>query len=153
MVLHGRRDEAVRHYEVLAPDQRPGEPHQVLRLMRDGVCVLEWRVDDAGVIVSPEPFAGRKALSGLSSWATETLEGDLLEAALILQKGYFQCGSRRMDMRTVRGPIRDREEAHKGVCWSFSSPQFERAERTGSWRDFSDGKDLLAFKIPEGWTP
>lgn len=144
MLLHARRDEAVRRYDVVIPDNVGEEPSQAT-LLRDGEIVLDWRVTGEGEILSHDICAGKRVIQGFSSWATEALDDEELDAALILQKGYWQSGGRRLLIGKVGGPIRDQEAAFKGVCFSYSSPRFEEAERVFSWRDLSDGTGLLRF--------
>ncbi|WP_340268805.1 DUF2889 domain-containing protein [Sphingobium mellinum] len=144
MLLHARRDEAVRRYDVVIPDNVGDEPSRAT-LLRDGRPILEWRVSGGGEILSPETYAGRRVIRGFSSWATEALDDEQLDAALILQKGYWQSGGRKVLIGSVGGPIRDQEAEFKGACYSYSSPRFERAERLPSWRDLSDGTRLLRF--------
>ncbi len=149
MLFHARRDEAVRRYDVVIPDH-PGPDPVRASLLRNGKVALEWLVAADSTILSPEPFAGRKPMAGFSSWATEILDPETLDMALVLQKGYWQSGARRALTGLLRGPIMGREDQHKGVCHTFSSPQFEQAVRVPSWRDFTDGSELLEFlPIPE----
>jgi len=59
--------------------------------------------------------------------------------------GYFVSGVRRVAV-PVSGPIVNTEAAAKGACWTFSSPQFERAHRLNSRRDFTSPENLLLFR-------
>lgn len=142
MIAHAARQESIRDYQIVIPDMADGRSGSAT-LMRDRRPILEWVIRD-GFIVGPKLFAGREILRGFAGWAMATLEGDVLEAALLLQKGYFVSRSRRSV--PPPGPIADQEIATKGVCWTFSSPRFDVAIRGSSQRDFSDDRDLLRFR-------
>lgn len=142
-IAHAGRDAEERLYEIVVPDH-PGDAAGSATLFRNGRVVLEWLVKD-GVIHAPAQFAGREIMRGFTSWALDNLDGDMLEAALVLQKGCFISDVRRIDVKRMVGPLAVRESALKGVCWTFSSPRFERAVRVDSTRDLADRTKLLRF--------
>jgi hypothetical protein len=135
-------------YRIEIPDMIEGR-HEA-RLDRDTGRVLTWEVHH-GTIEAPAPYAGRQILGGFTRWATQALEGEALEYALVLARGYFVGLSRLYDMeKTPLGPASE-DPMPSGVCWSYSSPQAEHAYRIrGSRRDFSDTPDaLLRWVRPE----
>ncbi len=140
----GRRDREVeRVYEVIIPDQVGSEP-QRFQLKRDGDLILDWQVEN-GAIIAPEQFAGRQILKGFASWANENLSDDLLEGALIMQKGFFVSRSRRYRIDPLEGPIGAAEEVMRGSCWTYTSPRFEMGQRLDSARDLNQPDSLNSF--------
>lgn len=146
MMSHALRDEGVRLYQCVIPDHPPGREIEA-RLLLNGEDMLVWRVLDE-VILSPEPFAGRNTQKGFVGWATETLEGEALEAALILNKGYFISQAEMMYL--APGPLSTFERNFAGVCYSFSAERLDGNERLDHRREFPDGVGLLDFR---SWTP
>ncbi len=142
MISHARRDEAVRLIEIEVPDH-PGEREIVARLRVNGAERLGLTVV-SDVVQAPPLFAGQNLFRRFVSWAIDTLEGDMLEAALMLQKGYFV--SLMHQIRPRVGPLDAIEEAFIGACWSFNRPQFDVAERLYSHREFADGEGLLEYR-------
>ena len=55
------------------------------RIERDGVTVLDWKIEGER-IVSPPEHAGISLREGLARWALTTLPEDVAEAALILRR-------------------------------------------------------------------
>jgi hypothetical protein len=141
-IAHARRTEKVRRYDCATPDHPPGREVEVTLKVND-VPTLSWRVRD-NVIEGPEPFAGRHAMKGFVGWATANLEGDLLEAALVLNKGYFTSQSHYF----VQKPGKMGEIARRfaGTCWTYMSPRLEEAEQRLSRRNFDSGEGLLEFR-------
>ncbi len=144
MLTHVNRTASVRHYEAVIPDRPADGPGSAI-LSRDGKEVLSWRVAD-DVILEPMPFAGRHILKSFAAWAATQFEQDDLEAIFVLQKAYFVSRARKVRTSALVGPLRKEDAVMKGACWSYSSPQFERAHRVDSARDLSDGADLLKFR-------
>ncbi|WP_068088780.1 DUF2889 domain-containing protein [Novosphingobium rosa] len=122
------------------------EDHARGVLRRDGEEILAWEVAGGGIL-SPAPFAGRPLLNGFVGWALAALEDDTMEAALVLQKGFFVADSRRVILPS--GPILPEEyPALGGACFGFAMERIAAARRNNaSRRDFTDRpEDLLAFR-------
>jgi hypothetical protein len=132
---------AERRYAITIPDARDG--HTAAKLDRDGSCVLRWEIAH-GCISAPAPFAGQRVLGGFSRWATAALEGDMLEHALLLARGYFVALSRLYDMD---GAGHGRAVDHampSSACYSYGPGVVEQAWRVrGSRRDFSATAEQL----------
>lgn len=142
MIRHARRREATRLYEIEVPDH-PGDREIVARLRLNGEERLALTVV-ADVVQAPEVFAGQNLSKRFVSWAIETIEGEELEAALMLHKGYFVALMHQI--RVAPGPIAAFEEAFVGACWSYNRPQFDKARRIDSHREFAGGEQLLQFR-------
>lgn len=142
MIAHTQRTESQRRYEVVIPDrpQRTGP----VTLLRNDEEILRWIVTE-DVIEAPSLFAGRSILRSFTQWALTNFDGDFLEAILFTQKAFFVSKSREIDIPALAGPLKKEDEAMKGVCWSFSSPQFESARRVNSERRLSDRRELFTF--------
>lgn len=147
-VAHAARGEEERHYRIEIPDMIDGR-HEA-RLDRGNGRVLTWELHQ-GTITGPAPYAGRQVLGGFTSWAVQALEGEALEYALVLARGYFVALSRIYDMEaTPPGPASE-DPMPSGVCWSYSPPQAGHAYRVpGNRRDFSEAPEqLLRWFRPE----
>jgi len=139
-VRHIGRDQAERCYAIDIPDQQDGTMQAIL--LRDNQPCLEWRLEK-GVITPPGPFEGRNPLRGFTNWAMASIEGDLLEAALVLQKGIFVSETRQILMPA--GPLSEAE--HKGlagVCFGYGAERITTAQRRGPGRhDFTDHPERM----------
>ena len=141
MISHARRTDTCRHYEIEVPDHPEGR-EVVARIRLDGEERLALTVRD-DVVQAPRLYAGQNLFKRFVSWAIANLEGEELEAALMLQKGYFV--SLMHEIRPVPGPLASFEQAFIGACWSFNRPQFDVAARIDSHREFPGGEKLLKF--------
>lgn len=142
-VVHAARGEVVRDYRMEMPDQVPGAGP--IRLFRDGALLLAWQLDQEQ-IVAPPPFAGQPLFRGFTRWALEQLRGDLLEAALVLQKAWFVGTSRAYNM--PEGPLSVQEQQLSvGACHGYGAERVAQAVRlTATRRDFTHHPErLLAF--------
>lgn len=147
-MAHARRGGA-RQYDVAVPDEADGPVWSTLH--RDGVEVLRWRTLDAR-IVEPGPLEGRPLLRGFARWATATFDGDALEAAFVLHKGYFVSRARPWNVEASAGRPVAHHTIMRGACFSYSEPQMSVAIRnTGTSIDTSDAATpLLADFDREG---
>ncbi len=145
-INHAKRSTAIREYRVEAKDEA-GKPEWVI-VYRDGLRVLSWLVHN-WTVIEPKSLARKTLFKGFSAWASEFSEGDdeLLEAALVLQKGYFVSTARRFDLNKVEGEPAIKHDVMHGACYSYQEPQLSKAVRAkNSVRDFShDQIQLLRF--------
>lgn len=137
-----------RSYEVVVPDEHPAPVWTCL--YRDGELVLRWRTFDSRIL---EPFdlADKPLLRGFSRWATGRFQGDELEAALVLHKGYFVSRARSWDVEAGA----DRPVSHhtmmRDACHSYSEPQMSVAIRNrGTTIDTSDPAVPLLTDLETG---
>lgn len=143
---HASQPQGALVYEIEVPDFLTGRCEA--RLLRDGVEVLAWTVENA-TIVAPDRFAGQQLWRGFLRWATREarLSDEDIEHALVLHKGVFMAGSRRNDLPT--GPISDRnKDILKGVCFGYGEERIDEAiGNVGMFRDFTDDRaGLLSFR-------
>jgi hypothetical protein len=130
-------------YAIDVPDEIDGRT--LATLDRDGKRVLAWNIHE-GVITSPPFFAGQNPRKGFVGWALDSLEGDELEAALVLHKGLYVAYSQRFAMKA--GLLQDWEQDRfMGVCFGFAPERIAEAARTKPGRvDFTqDPERLLSF--------
>lgn len=132
-----------RRYEIRLSDQQP-ERDADCEIRRNGELVHHWQTRD-WVITGPAELAGKVLFKGFRHWASEAFAGDEAEAAFALQKGYFVGNARQYNLKSLDG---EAAIAHKdymyGVCYTYTSPQIERATRIASAvRDFSDTPEQL----------
>lgn len=124
-MAHARRG-GERRYEVTVPDEHPGPVWTTLH--RDGVELLRWQTYKARIL-APEPLAGRPLLRGFSRWANHELEGDGLEAALVLHKAYFVSRARPWNVAASAGKPVAHHTMMRGACHSYSEPAMSVAIR------------------------
>jgi len=119
-------------------------------LVRDGVEVLAWDMDD-DIIVGPGPFAGRSIHGGFTAFVAQNLSGDEAEAALVLRRAVFITSGRGVDewIDSLTHAL------NTGGCWVQQAERHQQALRNkGSTIDFSghvdrltaDDSDWLAFR-------
>lgn len=143
-LAHVRETGLTRLYDVAVPDETHGR--QRASIACDGSLVHDWFVD-AHALVEPARLAGRPLLQGFAAWARVSFTGMHQEAAFALQRGYFVAQARRYDTSPEREHPALADGMPDGVCYSYSAPAVQRAERIeGSKRDFTaDAAGLLRF--------
>lgn len=130
-----------RLYIIDVDDER--EERTRARISSDGQAVHDWIVVKHA-IVEPCALAGRPMMRGFYGWAHAAFHGMRQEAALMLQRGYFVAQARRYDARPARDHPAIRDGMPEGVCYSYSTPAVQRAQRIeGSKRDFTDDPGAL----------
>ena len=101
-------------------------------------------------ILAPDELAENTLYRGFSRWANTCFVDDAnaLEAAYILQKGYFVSGARPMDLNKLAGEPANKHAVMRGACYTYSAPVVDIAKRTAdSVRDFTDCEEqLLEFR-------
>jgi len=140
-MAHSLREEYERIYDIELPDEID-EPTPVSVLCNDKL-LLCWHVQ-RWQITEPNEYAGKPLFKGFMQWAGQSLSGDQLEAAMLLQKGYFVAQARRYDLEVVAGEPALRDPSMYGVCYSYNSPIVEGAIRNAdTTRDFTETPELL----------
>jgi len=143
-LAHARRPARTRIYDISVPDELVTGTE--IRLLCDGVAVHEWRVRDHR-IVAPATFARQPVMQGFYSWASEAFAGEILEAALVLQRGYFVAQGRRYDYMNSGDRLATDDNMPNGACYTYNTGVVEKAVHTeGMARDFSaSAEQLLKF--------
>jgi hypothetical protein len=140
-VAHAAAGRTRRAYTIEIPDRVAGR--SCARLARDGAPLLEFEIEH-GAIVAPEPFAGQASFGGgFGRWAEATLEPDLAEAAIVLQRACGIALGRQWDMDQVPGAWVF-GALTGGACHTFGARVVEDAARVvGSQRDFTATPERL----------
>lgn len=146
-IQQATRDEDYRDYLIDVPDET-NHPTTV-SISRNGELIHRWQIHN-WIIQQPEQLAGNTLYKGFAAWTNHVYshDADLLEAAFVLQKGYFVSRARQFDINKLAGEPANRHAVMQGACYSYSEPQVSKAVRTaGTVRDFTDcPEQLLAFK-------
>ncbi len=125
-----------RTYDVTVPDEHPGPVWTTLQ--RDGETLFRWRTYQARIL-EPLELADKPLLRGFSRWAMTRFEGDELEAALVLHKGYFVSRARAWDVEAGADKPVVHHTMMRDACHSYSEPQMSIAIRQrGTTIDTSD---------------
>jgi hypothetical protein len=107
-------------------------------LTENGELQLHWQLHGSNII-GPAPW-GRHDLRAFSCWKAE-LAPDVALRAAMLRRAVMVSGARRMPA-DVESHAVDRAEGRRGACFTYQSPQLERAVQAPSWRrDFSNTSD------------
>lgn len=130
-----------RLYEVVVDDEREGVTRA--RVECDGASVHDWQIR-ARALVAPAALAGRPMMRGFYAWASERFAGMELEAAVVLQRGYFVAQSRRMrNTPAVEFPA-TADDMPEGNCHSYNAAAVGRALRIeGAVRDLTHRAEAL----------
>ncbi|MEX1668674.1 DUF2889 domain-containing protein [Zhongshania guokunii] len=147
-IRHSTRQEAEMIYDICVEDQAEETETATAEIYANGNLIHRWQTCN-WAICSPADLDGKVLYKGFSKWASKQFSGDQREAAFALQKGYFVAVARRYtDNSQVGQAANEHRDVMLGVCYSYSSPQIERATRTAnSVRDFSNSPEqLLKFK-------
>lgn len=143
-IAQARRNEDRRRYDVAIPDE-DATGATWCSVMRDGSVRHRWLVR-AGAIVEPAAFAGQMMLAGFIRYISQRLSGDALEAALVLQKGYFVSRARRWRIDQAAGRIIAHNEQMYDRCFAYQPESRRTARHVDSTRDFTRRpEDLLRF--------
>jgi hypothetical protein len=143
-VAHAAAGRAQRQYDAEVPDRDGGRNGQMApRLHRDGVPLLEWRVDGSE-ITDPPRFAGRTLRgAGFLEWVRRELDEDLAEAATVLRRACFIAIGRSTPMDRIPEPKVFLPQI-QGTCHTFTPEVAEHARRmVGATLEFTDGPERL----------
>lgn len=137
MAQASRPDEADRLYNAEVPDETDAPVW--VKVDCDGETVHRWLVRHDH-IVEPAAWAGRPLLAGFTRWASETLEGDALEAAIILARSCFIAVGAPYLTEAFVGRTLRLHETMAGVCHAYQAEMLDRTWfLAGARRDFTDG--------------
>lgn len=143
-LAHYRRGDTTRVYDVEVPDEREGE--FAARVAVDGETVHDWRLRQHS-LVAPARLAGKSMLQGMYGWASAEFDAEALEAALVLQRGYFVAQARFFDFAGSAGAPASDDNRPEGSCYAYNRGVVEKGVRTGTTVDFTDSPEqLLQFK-------
>ena len=142
-IRHSQREQAQREIEIAVTDPEDGV--SACKVWIDVELVIDWQCRN-WIIEQPARYRGISLSSGFSAWAFEQLSGDVLEAALALQKGYMVAQSRQHDLNITGGmPIND-IQSPSGVCYSYTTGVFEKAIiQKGYSKNFTHQRDKLTL--------
>ncbi len=146
-IRHAANATPVRQWDIAVTDLTDTQD-AICTVHRDGKPIFCWQARDLKLTHPPE-FKGNAFYLGFGKWATQVFSGDELEAAFILQKGYFVSLARIFDVDKLAGePALASKASMGGACYTYSSPAIEHGVRSsGSIRDFSDCEEkLLLFQ-------
>lgn len=145
-MAHGQRPEGIRVYDVEVPDSLGAD--QAMTVYRDGQLVHHWLTDQQH-IVEPAELLGKPIMKGFSQWSQQQFDNkDQLEAAQVLQRGFFVARARRVELNNRGGHPAIKDSMMAGACYSYSPEVIEQGIRLpGTVRDFSDcPEQLLTFQ-------
>lgn len=142
-IRHAASPNPVRQWDIAITDMT-AESDSVCTVLRDGEEIFRWRARDLQLTDPPE-LAGKPFYLGFGKWASKYFAAEELEAAFILQKGYFVSLARLFDMEQMAGePALASKGGMGGACYTYSSPAIEHGMRTSSSvRDFSRCEEKL----------
>ena len=131
-------------YEIAVPDRIDQRTRPTLD--RDGVRLFEWELDEF-TILSPPPFAGVSSYGGFGDWAESTLEPDLAEAAILMQRACVISGGRLYDIDRQKSADVV-EPKPMGKCHTYTPGRVHTAQRmVGSIRNLTHESDIVAASL------
>lgn len=143
---HLRRGEPERLYDIAVSDELNDTCSASVAC--NGKTIHSWQVKPY-VIIAPETLRDGPLLKGFYRWAESTFQGDILEAARVLQRGYFVAQTRRFDYENTAGRMAEDDEMPEGACFSYNAGNVENAKQTHNMiRDFSEQADELLKFVP-----
>ncbi len=142
-IRHAGSASAILQWDITVTDQTDSEDC-ICTVWRNGEQIFQWQARDLQ-LTRPVELAGRPFYLGFGKWASKHFATDDLEAAFMLQKGYFVSLARIFDVKAMAGePALASQQGMGGACYTYSSPQIEQGVRTADGvRDFSDCEEKL----------
>lgn len=135
------RPQRSRQYDVTVPDEADGV--LTVEVSRDGILLHSWQIRNR-IIIAPARLAGKPMMKGFYQWATAEFAGDDLEAAEVLQRGFFVSHTRRLDLKHSVGRPASGDHMPDGSCYSYNRGVVEKAfQASDNVRDFTDTPELL----------
>jgi len=116
------RDESGRTYDIVIPDET--EEPVPAEVSLDGRVLIRWHMSRGKVVeFAPEPPV--PIMRGFTAWAVDRLEGETLDAALMLQRAYLVSGARMWIVdRSPDLPITAMPELF-GACYAYQPERVE----------------------------
>ena len=145
-ILHCSKGNTTAQFDITITDET-SDKDSILTVTLNGEEKLCWHAREF-VLTSPESIKGKPLYSGFGRWASAYFEGDDLEYAFLLQKGYFVSNARHFDMNKLAGePANVHRNTMLNVCYTYSENIINTGVRTAdTCRDFTNNPDdLLAF--------
>lgn len=145
-LAHTGSNEAERLYKITIPDIIDNKT--CLYLSCNNTEVLQLNLD-GNTITAPAQFSGQDITKGFARWAQENLQGEQLEAALLLYRARFVSLARALYGGAIDGKSGAPGEGRPtGVCYTYSEGIIEHTERATNYhRDFSDDEtQVLQFQ-------
>jgi hypothetical protein len=155
-IAHAFRGTPHRQYDIDVPYPTPSfDMPKTVTLLRDGKLALRWTVE-AGVVTSPEPYAGQN-LADILRWARRELtDPDEYEAVVVARRASYISGVKTVDL-DLRVSAADGGQS-MGRCWVFQPERAQVAWRIrGNTRDFTQSADPMLSDLeriaPDGLGP
>jgi hypothetical protein len=140
-IAQATRHETCRIYDIDVPDSTDSTSDLLIR--RDGDIIHHWQARDHK-LSAPIALSGKPLMKGFYLWAFKHFQGEDLEAALALQKGYFVSRARHIDLDASAGMPASGDQYMLGACYTYSPAVVVDAVReANSVRDFSDCPERL----------
>ena len=140
-LAHSTRSTQHKVYDIIVPDER--ESGSSISVLCDGEPVHQWQVK-SHCLTEPQFLQGKPLMHGFYSWAIKAFSKDELEAAIILQRGYFVAQTRRYDYINSAGRSALGDKMPEGACYTYNAGVVEQAFQTeGMVRDFTDTQEQL----------
>ncbi len=145
-MAHSQRQEQERVYDVQIPDELDGSA--TLSVLCNGHTVHNWQLEMPHKIAASSSFEEGPLFRGFFAWATRYFSGDNLEAALVLQRGYFVAQTRRYDFKNFTGRAAAEDSRRPDACYTYNTGIVEQAFQVeNAIRDFTDTSEkLLKFE-------
>ena len=102
------------------------QPELTASARRDDGPAFRWTVR-GGIITDPEPYVGRHLGSGFTAWATDALDDDEAELALLLRRATWMSASRGIDLD--RFDRLSQSAVPPGSCFASQPQRIELARR------------------------
>ena len=143
-IIHASGTEALITYDVEVPDEINGSNEA--KVFRNGELVHHWQTAN-NQIISPTELAGNTLFQGFAAWANHVFSGAALEAAFVLQKGFFVSQAQKFDHRRSEGMQVGSFSMPLGVCYSYTEARVGQARlMVNRARDFTHTPaQLLTF--------
>ena len=144
-MAHAKRPESQRLYDVTVPDEVDGV--LTVKVSCDGNELHNWQIKNKHII-APEHLAGKPMMKGFYHWATSEFKddrsGDMMEAADVLQRGFFVSHTRRLDLKNSAGRPATGDHMPDGSCHTYNADVVENAFQVEeAIRDFTESPELL----------
>ena len=138
---HAADLEQQRHYDIAVEDEKDGVT--LARISCDEQIVHTWTIRNH-TLETPLELAGKPVMRGFYPWAVTQFDGLALEAAQLLQRGYFVAQARRSVYLPIENYPASSDGMPVGACYSYNTGAVERALRIhGSVRDYSHSSARL----------